>query len=254
MSELLTAYSVLLGVESEARVCGAGDGVQGGGQETQGCLTNLERDILEGQRAVGAGGAVFARAKQEEETDPGEVDRRVGVLVGGVGHERLGVVEDLDRKGFYSRRGRIRTGPGCKHVGEAGVHVASTVEARVGVTHPGERLGDSVKCVAYLSSSDRLTAAAGTAVAYAAGENLEDWDLVTETTEVGVHGAEGGEKRGPKVVPRRVLGGLTVRRDGVPQKVVRKAEISCEVVLGESVRRTQPLGCGEAEDKWVRMS
>ena len=82
------------------------------------------------------------------------------------------MMEDLDREGFYSRRGWVRTGPGRVQVGEARVQASSTVEARVGVTQAGERLRDGVKLVANLRRADRLTASAGTAVAYTAREYL----------------------------------------------------------------------------------
>jgi hypothetical protein len=45
--------------------------VHWGSQEAKGRLTDLERDILEGQGPIGAGRTVFARAKKEEESNPG---------------------------------------------------------------------------------------------------------------------------------------------------------------------------------------
>jgi hypothetical protein len=99
-----------------------------------------------------------------------------------------------------------------------------------------------MKFVANVSSPDRVPAATGSTVAYAAGEYLKDGDRVAETSEEGVHGAEGGEKREPGVVPGGVLGGLPGVGHGLPQKVLRKAEISCEEVLDEGVSRTHPLG------------
>ena len=97
VGQLLATNPVLLGVESEARVGGAGDGVHWGSQEAKGRLTDLERDILEGQRPVGAGGTVFPRAKKEKETYPGQVDSGAGIFVWSVRDEGLGVMEDLDR-------------------------------------------------------------------------------------------------------------------------------------------------------------
>jgi len=158
----------------------------------------------------------------------------------------------LDGQGFDAGGWWVLPGPSGIEVREACVHVSSMVEARVGVTHAGERLCNGVKLVANVSSPDRVAAAAGSAVAYAAREYEKDGDRVTEAMEEGVHGAKGFEKREPGVGPSGVLGGLAAGGNGVPQFVLRKAEVSCEIVVGERVRRTQPLGCGEREVSWVR--
>ena len=119
------------------------------------------------------------------------------------------------------------------------------VEARVGVTQAGERLCNGVKLVANVSSPDRLTAAAGSAIAYAAREYKKDWDRVTEFAKEGVHGAEGLEKREPGVFPGGILGGLSADGHRLSELDMRKAEVSCKRVLGERVCRTQPAGWGE---------
>jgi len=116
VGELLAANPVLLCVESEAGMSGGGDGMQRGCQKAKGGLTDLERDILEGQRPIGAGRTVFARAKKEKETNPGQVDRSSRVLVRGVGDEGLSVVKDLDGQGLHARWGRVRPGPSGEHV------------------------------------------------------------------------------------------------------------------------------------------
>jgi len=74
--------------------------MQWGGQEAERGLTQLERDIAERQRVVGAGRAVLPGAEEKEETDPGQVDSRPRVLVRGVRHKRWGMVKDLDGQGF----------------------------------------------------------------------------------------------------------------------------------------------------------
>ena len=55
-------------------------------------------------------------------------------------------------------------------------------------------------------------------------------------------------------MPCGVLGGPPCGGHGVPQKVLRNAKVSCEVVLDEGVRRTHPLGWGETEARCVRIS
>ena len=86
MGQLFPADPIFLGVERDASVGGAGEGVHRGGEEAQWRLTQPERDILEGQRTVGARGAVFPREQEEKEADPRQVHRCTCVLVGGVGH------------------------------------------------------------------------------------------------------------------------------------------------------------------------
>ena len=73
-----------------------------------------------------------------------------------------------------------------------------------------------MKLVANVRSPDRVTAAAGSTISYAAREYLKDGDRVAEIAEEGVHGAEGGEKREPGVVPGGVLGCLSGVGHGLP--------------------------------------
>jgi hypothetical protein len=202
----------------------------------------------------GVGGvAVFAGAKQEEESQPGKIKGGGQSRIGMGSQKGGGLVEDLDGDRLHSVGRGVTVGIGTEEPGETWVQGAKRCAAGVWEAHAGEALADCAYFVTYAVSPDRLTTAAGTAIPDTVGQDAEKGNFVADFHKVRGE-SEGKCVRDPVEVPEAVKGGGALRSDGSAGRRRSSAEVKAEEVSGARGSICQGCGWGAKESRCERSS
>jgi hypothetical protein len=100
VGDFFTSHTVFLGIESKRTVGSGLEVPEGTGQRVEGRLANRKSNVPEKDWGSVGSVAVFARSKEKEEGNPGEVCDGAAQFIGNQGRAGLGVVEDGDWEGF----------------------------------------------------------------------------------------------------------------------------------------------------------
>ena len=215
----------------------------GGGGEVEAVGANGELNIAQCERGgVGAACGVFPRAKEEKESQDDHVCDGLGGL-GGVDRGGVGKVFDhTDRDWFDALRWRILLRIVPELALETEIQFAAGVEAWIRGPHCSERLANAAKGTRSGVAADRLASSCIASCADPVKEDLKDRNWVGDVLKERVDG-QVGAKVSPEF-PVGVGGDGATRRDAKVGGLLRRAEITEEIVEGGGVQRCQDLVWG----------
>ncbi len=181
MANSFAANAVLLGRESEGRKGGGLEIRKGAVRQGKLAAPNPEADVLEAKEIIGnsfGSAGVFTRPQEEVEGKDEAVRRGEGNGCGSGMSKQGRAAHNAHRKRLHTGRRLVRLFPRLVQGGEAHVHDAKLIQARVRGPHPGERLPHASYGVLHCARTDRVCAAGEAAVAVPMGEELEKRYLV----------------------------------------------------------------------------
>jgi hypothetical protein len=224
-------------------------------------VARVDVDIAEGEGDIaksdggGAGSStVFAGSQEEKEGEPSAVDSRLDGWVGSQGCGGCDPVKELYWDGLYARGGWVGSGVGFEEPCEPWVHGASRRCSGIAEAQVGERLCDGKEFVAYALSADRVTAATGSAVPDALGQDEEDGYLVVDIVEEWRGDAQGPDVRYPVGRPETVGRGGASWSDGASGRCRCSAKVNAELTSGGRGSICQGWEWEEREEIKVRRS